>query len=586
MSIRIPANNQWTQNNSSDILGMLQGTFNVDLNSMQGELGVTRTIQTTTQATNTDMTSYPVGFVVYNDGTNTKLWTVAGSKAHSATNTTKSSFAVDATSGTPTDCDSTYSDIALFKNAIFITANQKLYIKTSGSWYSNAITGAGPWMMTAFGDRLYIAICGISQIYSTSDGATITTSSTYTLTFNTTASRITFLRSASNRIWIGFLNIYGGKGRMAEWDGVSTQITRDYKLDSAGALACVIKDDVPWIIDAEGKLLTYSNGTFIEKARLPIDRKILTNATNTVNNRFIHPNGMTIVDGKINILINNKLVNSDSSISEYCPSGVWEFDEQKGLYHKYSLSYLPIGTNTVTDYGQIKVSGVGGLFEAKLSDTNAGATGNLLAGATVYTDASSTDAGVWTNDTFDAVSGTTGQYNTNGIGYIVLPKILSTEIKDVWEKIFLFHTKFAKAEDTTKVKYRTYTIEPTEISITWTSTSTFTTTTNVLTLEGYEVEVIQGTGSGKTAHITQIDVTGSTYTIHLDDTFSGATGTAKAKIRNWKLGSTITTQDDQITHALIDTTSMYIELKIEFDWCRRNKLFGLLLINKAQQLIK
>ena len=153
--IEIPKNNQWIQTNRSDVFGNLVGTFNVDFMKNLGNTRVNRMIQTTSKtggtSPNSDFTSYPIGFQIINS----KIWTVAGSKVHQSGNVTaKTGFVVDATSGTPTDCDSTLSDILVTTlggtQSLFVTANSKLYMVSSGSWSNTSFTGSGPWMMTAF----------------------------------------------------------------------------------------------------------------------------------------------------------------------------------------------------------------------------------------------------------------------------------------------------------------------------------------------------------------------------------------------------------------------------------------------------
>ena len=584
--IEIPQNNQWVQTNRSDVLGNLVGTLNVDFTKVLGNTRVNRMIQTTSQnngsAPNASLTSYPVGFQIFNS----KIWTVAGAKAHqSGTVTANSSFVVDATSGTPTDCDSTQSDILVTTlggtGYLFVTANSKLYYVTSGSWSNTSFTGDGPWMMTAYASRLYFTVSGLSKIYSTVDGPTIVSSSDYSLTLGTNFIP-TVMRASSNRIWIGTI-AKNGKGYVFEWDGVSTQPTREYRLESQGVCSMVIKDDVPYIMDTNGRLQVYYNGTFKELARLPTDDKFFLKATDTVNDRYIHPNGMSVCNGKINILINNKLDDSAGSIPEFCPSGIWEYDEKIGLYHKYSASYLPVSQNSVTDYGQIRVSGVGALSEMKLQNSASNATGDLMAGMTVYTDATTTDVGIFTNDTFDAVTGT---YHANeACGHIVTTKIESSQIKDVWQRLVAFYERFKTSTDKITVKKRSYVQNPTEITITWVDTSSFTTTSNVLGLEGYEVQVIQGTGSSKTAHITRIDNHNTYYTVTLDDTFTGVTGTAKAVIQRWIKCGEISNQTSQHQQVNLDETSEYIQLKIAFQFTGKNEFNKMILVNKVSQLL-
>lgn len=595
--IKIPANGQFIQTNRSDIFGSMVGSFNLDITTNFGKQRVTRTIQTASQngngtvISNSSLSNYPVGFRVFNDGGGAKIWTVAGSRVHKSGSAISpaASFAVDATSGTPTTCNSEASDIEVFNEALYVTTysgGDKLF-KYTGSWSENG-TGLGsqssPHMMTVYGARLYMIGNGPNVIYSMNTSDTIATSSTNTLTLPT-GFRITFLRSGSNRIWIGTI-ASTGKGSVFEWDGTSTQATRSYRLEAQGAMACVIKDDIPYVVDTNGILLTYSGGTFVELARLPVNDVFLSLATNVLNNRPVHPNGMTVVNGRINILLNNLLGDSGGSIAEFCPSGIWEYDSEIGLYHKHSLSYTSFGGNTITDYGQNRLSGVGALSEMKLTNSASNSTGNLLAGAVVYTNASSTDAGIWTNDLFDPVTGSAGEKATQAFGYFVTTKISSSAVQDTWQKLYAFHEKFLTATDKIIVKYRTSKTKPVEASITWLNTTAFTTTTDVSDyVVGDEVEITQGTGGGLCAHIIAIqEGSGSTYIVTLDETFTGVTtGTAKARFQKWRKAGVI--QDSSTFDKVnIGVDSDTIQLKIAMLSTGKNEIRELALINQVKQL--
>lgn len=581
MTVIIPKDNKWVQTNRSDIFGSLLGSFNLDLTKNVGKTRANRMLMTTTQTTNTSLTAVPVGFKVFDDvGGAPKIWTVSGSFVHHNINdTTISPFIKDATASSPTDCDSTMSDIEIFVPSgsstprLYVTSDAGLSQNSAGTWATNNFAGGGPWMMTVFGPRLYIAVGGLGQIYSTTNGTSIDTPTT-TGTLDLNGARITFIRAASNRIWIGTMAT-SGKGYIYEWDGASAQTTRSYRLEAQGAISCVIKDDVPWIVDSNGRLMVYYSGTFKEMARLPLNDKFLLNATAITNNRFIHPNGMTVTNSRINLLINNVIDDSVSSIPEYCPSGVWEYDPDIGLYHKYSASYTSLGSNTITDYGQNRLSAVGGLSEMKLSNPNAAATGDILAGIKTYTNLTDTNVGVFTNDTFDAVTGTTGQKATQAFGYSVTTKIRAAKLLDAWKKLFVLHEKFLTATDRIIVKGRSSTVLPTEATITWTSTNSFTTSTDVSAYAvGDEIEVTQGTGGGLCAHITALQVgSGPSYIITLDETFTGATGTGKARFQKWrKIGEVqdTGTNKDILPGAFIDPSD-YLELKICFLFTGKNE---------------
>ncbi len=91
---------------------------------------------------------------------------------------------------------------------------------------------------------------------------------------------------------------------------------------------------------------------------------------------------------------------------------------------------------------------------------------------------------------------------------------------------------------------------------------------------GYEVEVIQGTGSGKCAHIT--GVTGSgTYTVTLDDDFTGVSGTAKIRIQNWIKSGVESSQSDEFYKFLIGVTGERVQFKCCMLFTGENEIYEL-----------
>ncbi len=591
--MRLPPNNKYIQTNRSDILGSLEGSFNIDITRVLGKLRVTRMIKTMSGFNN-----FPVGFKYYSDGT---IYTIAGLYIyHTADGHPRSVFSQDAGTGTPNTCDSLYSDIEIFNNLVYGTTYEgggdRLVYGSSASWsYVTGLgTQTGPHMLAVYGARLYITISTTNKIYSIDTGNTLSVpngppnTTPYTLQLEVNY-RPTFIKAGSNRMWIGVM-AFSGKGYIYEWDGAATQYTRAYKLDAQGAWAGVIKDDLPWVMDSNGRLLQYSNGTFIERGRLPINDKYLVNATNIfTNNRPVHPNGMSIVNGKINVLVNSMIDDGNSSTAEFCPSGIWEFDEEtNSFYHKSSLSYLPVGTNTISDYGQQKISIAGGLSEMKNSDPNAAATGNLLAGAQIFTDATTTANASFTNDTFDTVSGTTGQYSTDGFGYFITNKITSPNIMQTWQRLILFYKKLLSSSGRIIVKYRTNAVKSTEASITWIDTTSFTTSISLSSYAvGDEVEITQGSGGGRNANITALSVNGGTTTVTIDESCGGTpAGTAKARFQKWiKLKTVVNDQASQIKIFTLGINSSWIQFKICMNFKGLDEFECAELVNEVHQYV-
>lgn len=582
--IRYPLNKKYSQTNRSDVLGNIAWSWNIDPQSRLGKLRASpRTLLLANTAVDSDLTDIPVGFKAYA----TKIYTVAGGKVHVAgsADTLNVTFGAVGTSGAPTNqCSSSVSDLEIFNDCLYVTTTGHTY-KLSGSTWSDFAIGAGsssPKMLTTYADKLYQSDLP-NKIYS------ITTADTPTLALtlgNTIA--VTVMRSAANRIWIGTLNRSTGsqsygKGYVYSWDGAAAQPSASYRLEAQGCLAMVIKDDIPWIMDTNGRLMYWSGGNFLEAARLPLDDKYLAGSLNQSNDRWIHPNGMTIVNGKINILINNQLFdgNTPHNILEQCPSGVWEFDPNIGLYHKFSVGYTPRASTTVTDYGQNRLSKVGAIADMKLMGADATPNGQLILGANYYTDATTTTSGIFMDDTNDTAQ---------KAAYFVTSKFESPNVTDEWVKIWMKYRKFLNSADEIVVKYRSTEVDPTEMTITWTSTTTFTTTdANMANYAvGDEVEITQGKGSGLCSHITAISLNTGTYTITVDETYTGATsGTAKARLQKWIKAGSITGQTKNYWEIPLSMgSSTWIQLKICLLFTGKDEFEEFLLVNKANQPAK
>lgn len=588
-TIKIPGQDkQFTQNNASDSLSNIFSSFNCDFTSNLGRLRLSpRYLQTTSSAIDTDL-GVPIGFKYFN-GTSS-IWTVAGSKVHKNDGTMFGAFSVDTTTGTPAT-NSNYSDIEVFNNAVVVsTTGQSFYYLASPYTSWTGVSGltnlSVPRPMLEFSGRLYIGDFN-GKILSISSGwALASIGSQYTIDLSSIASssvQVVSMVKIGATIWICTMALPGQLGYVYTWDGSSNNYTNRYEVNAQGALACVVKDQTPWIVNTNGVLMSFNGGTFVEKGRLPIDLHYLTGATHfAVNDRFIHPNGMTILDGRINLLINNQVNDNAGSIYERCPSGIWEFDEKVGLYHKSSISYTPISSTTITDYGQNRISAAGALAALKISSTSASANGRVLVGATVFTNASSTQSGVWTDDYIDT---------TQKGGYLVTGWLDSSKAVETWQSISTVWKQFLNSTDYMVLKYRLEEVSPTEVTGTWASTTTFTTTTNILSYfpnDGttqYEVEILQGVGSGLCAHISSVSVSGSTYTVTLDTAFTGATGTFKARFQTWtKVLTSITPSDTQEYKTIsLAKTSPRIQFKLFMVFTGKDELIKLIINSIPQQ---
>lgn len=138
-------------------------------------------------------------------------------------------------------------------------------------------------------------------------------------------------------------------------------------------------------------------------------------------------------------------------------------------------------------------------------------------------------------------------------GYFVTPRLNSANIEDTYNTVFV---KFRPLglDDKIVIKARTrdrYNFPFTSVqgSTTtnwngvWTSTTVFTTTADLSdVIEGDEIEIIAGVGSGHIAHVDEISVSTGTYTVTLTEAFPFAVSNDQMRFQvdTYKILDTIT----------------------------------------------
>jgi len=550
----------WEQNNRSDVVGSLFSSFNLNLTEQLGKTKVSPRMVITTNGI-TDFGT-PVAFKEYLSN----LYTIAGNYIfRAAGGNLETAFVKDAQTNSPGNSfSSDISDLEVFNN--------RLYAVGSGSasfWRLDTTTWTGLSSLSVSVNskmlnflklnRLYIVTTN-QQIISMDTGESFATSGSNSFLIKNKDLVITSLVQTSNLLWILTFNQQNGQGYVYSWDGATADTPTDiHPLDSRGALAGIVKDGVLYIIDMDGKLQYFNGQAFVlaPNGRLPIKQfKYLKNPNTLLNNRWIHPNGITLVDGRINILINNENYDLNKTIQESLPSGIWEYDVDMGWYHKNALTQYTIIGATINDYGQNRISRVGALANIKVPDIGSPIVGTLIAGADYFSDStSSTVSAAWTNDSLDTIQ----KY-----GYFVTNKILSPRVQDAFGRTFLRIRKLLNSTDRVIVKARSQDIPALEpVTVTWTSSTSFTTTTDISAYsQGEEVEGTQGPGSGKCAVITSINNNSGTWVVTLDDTLGASNGTSKVRFQHWKWVGTLTNQSNTNPMFNITTSSGWIQIKV------------------------
>ncbi len=521
----------YLQTNRSNNLGSLWSTMGLDFQSNLATMRVAPRLRISTSTSNDADLGNPVAFS-YQAGT---FWAVCGSVVFFNTDNANTVWTQDASTNTPSNCDST-SDLEIFSGKLWLTTANTLWSKTTsgGTWTNrDTINTARQHCMTFFqnvpGGRLYY-VGAEGNIWSIDSAFAVADTGDYSILIPNAI--ITCMTATTNSIWMGFnvndstvINPYTLVG---QWDGISAQLTNVYIIKGASAVqSIVIMNDTPYVMDSNGILSKFTGYSFEEVGRLPF-------TTILPNTDYMCKNGMIVTkNNTILVNIDNQNVDNAGSIYENIPSGIWEWSEEFGFTHKYPFTYnTNAAPSTITDYGQNRISTVGALFEStNFENTQSDANGQLLAGCTYFTDASSTSSAIFFDDTNNTIQKK---------GYFVTTWFNSNEVQDKWERLWLMYRRFLASTDSIVMKYRLTEEDPTYANITWVNTTSFTTTTDlsayaptVTGSTGGEIEVIQGTGSASCAHITGITGAG-TFTVTLDTAITGVTtGTAKVRAQKW-----------------------------------------------------
>lgn len=535
---------KFVQPNTGDTGGNLWSTFNINLSKNKGRALTTRTLDVLDSTmVNYTTLKLPVAFAYFDyDGNGTPEFITYAGKVWYGSSAPQTGWTTTTVTGEPNITTTRGADVDM---KVF---NGKLYATTVGTstHYLKRLSPGGTWSdITSIGTNdvgnLHILEVYANRLYWTQDNYKVfslntsevyATSGSYTLQLTGRNGHISWMKAGSNRIWIGWTSSDGSRGSIFEWDGQSENLySKEYKIEAQGSCTCVIKNDIPYVMDVEGRLLAFNGSNFQEVARLPIANNDFPVQNYIVNSgeKLCHFNGSLMLRDQLLFLVNPLLTTNDR-YTENCQAGIWEYTEESGLVHKYSVSSTTVG-GTVKDYGQQELVSVGALFDGMTTNaviTSYGSRqGQVLFGARTNESGSPYIIGV--DNTLD---------NVKKSAYIITQWLESGQVEDVWKNIIIKYRKFLDNSDKIKTKYRTIKEDYENIGFTWVSTTTFTVLTSVSPAianygVGDEVEITSGYGAGKCVNIVSITTVGDTNTITIDEAITGATGTGYGKFQHW-----------------------------------------------------
>ncbi len=552
---------RFVQPNRGDLIGGIFSTFNMDFDSVLGRVLVSPTVRINTDDGDDALLGIPLAFVRSSADTTDRWWALCGTVLFKTTATNPTgAFTQDAISNSPTNATVVSSDMVDFNGKLYVSLPTDIAELESGTWDVDWWTTipSGTALTTGIAHPIHASIK--RNLFIVGDGNLI-----HVMDKNENASNsriilpnefeIIWIRSAQNGTWIGARNKENGEAEAFFWDEHSENYNFSHKLKSDRTFAGVIKNGIPYTINGAGQLLAYAGGEgFKEMAVLPIFQTGFKWEDGSTVNRCVHRNGMAVIDEEIHMLI-SAAPDGDTAAKFLFnfPAGIWTFDENSGLRHKYSLSQYD---GTEIDYGAMVLDSVGALVPT-------GVVNKFLAGGQIRTNSATEREAIFYMD----------DGRTNKRGHFITSIFESSAFEDVFQDLLLSFKRFINSGDRIIVKYRAvkdinYPIAA--ATCTWASTTTLTLTavqagviTNIAA--GDEVMIKNGKGAGATLNISSVTKANGTYTVTLDEAVAAgvASGTFSCEINNWTVCATVSTQSIERQEFDLDVPGTWLQLKVE-----------------------
>lgn len=344
------SNKKFSHPNSGDFFGNIKQTKNITF-VKNGYISLEkRTRNIADSSVYTDLIDYSYENVVKMVSYNSSIWVTGGKSLYYfdvAFNFTK-----DVTANTPTIAGSWF-DICIFNASssyILCVADYSYSIISyynGSSWSTFTTDVESAFVLCQFENKRALAVGGYK--------ASISSPVVQLINADLVKSNILVLppgyliRSMAwnnNRLYIATLNNLGGDAIIYEWDGTSVEANNSYPVKAGVATAIVrYKTGVAFVTNT-GQLM-YLESAISELANLPIyySNKVASDAYNNnlyYNSPVLH-GGIVVDKDMIFIAVNAQYPRTirDNQSSDFMEnnysSGVWCYDPEVGLYHRYSV---------------------------------------------------------------------------------------------------------------------------------------------------------------------------------------------------------------------------------------------------------
>lgn len=592
---------RWDGISLGNYLGTLHRTFNVDLDRSEGKICLSRRMVRVadTSDTNTDTLGIIRAFLRSNASGSDRWWALSDTGAgnlkrlfytigDSLADPT-SDWSNDTIASSPTNCrdftvfeNDTRGD-SISKNQLFVTTDCDIAVLNdtgNGAWNaawftskegrandSGLDTGV-PHPIQYFPFRRIVLVGSRNKIHTISRP-------TDTQNDTSTMNRLVFPKElevrhifcSSTKAYILCKHLYGGNGKIIEWDGFSETYNQIYDALSPVPLSGVNYNEVPFVLNDRGQILEFTGVGFSPMYRNGLNVALPLIEEPSALVREVSPRGMTVgEDGLIYMNVRHAAGVGEVAIpvagaaanSYKQESGIWCLNPITGrFYNKHSFgAYDSLGLGAQRNQGAGAIAAV----------SPASGTSSLLVGGQWMTDLISAGrAGIWVLQ-----APTDSEANR---GHFITQHIPANNVRDFWDSVWVRFKRFAtstnrivvKAKGVTELKNQYY--EALTAVSNWTSTTTFTATLAAgddAIAVGDEIEVIAGANAGYLAHITTISGNhGAAQTFTIDEAVLVGSGESNIRFDRWKKLATISNTSRYEDSVNIGIKSSFVQFKVE-----------------------
>jgi len=321
--MKIPSNNQWTQVNNGDLLGVLHETENVNLDK-EGVVTLSKKVFSRVDSDDDANLSQPIAIVYYGGQyiivtiDNAFKFDLGGSTTQEITLTSDMNF---------------NSDAIVCYNRVYLTTDDNLdYYDGSLNAGNKVLTTSVPHPMEVFDSQVTykLAVGNVNTVLlldsSHSTGATLTLPVEY---------QVTTLAYRNGYLYVGTKHLNGGEAKIFVWDGATG--SADFEIPTGASEIYSLKPYKQTVAGVSniGQVFIISGNAIQQIAAFPIyynqyavwDNTAYLSAPPKVLNR-----GMVTVGDDIYLNVDGTV---DSGFIPEMKHGLWVFDAQKqSLYHR------------------------------------------------------------------------------------------------------------------------------------------------------------------------------------------------------------------------------------------------------------